>query len=435
MVSREELYDLVWSKPMMKVAEQFEVSNSYMARVCTVLNVPRPERGYWAKLKVGKAPAKPPLPESQPGDQQSWTAGGALQEPPLPPRPPARKRPARVPIPGDRVHPLIRGARKHFEKSRTVEDGKYLRPFKKRRVDLITSIACLDKALDFSNHLFNALEARGHRVVEAPANQALHCVEIDGREKPNPRRLLQYPRPLRPYRPTVVYIGSLAIGLVVVETSEEVQMRYIGGGKYVREADYAASHSIRSAYGDTWTSTQDVLTGRLRLVAYSPYQSVTWSTHWQENKKSALTTSLKAIVRGIEDAASPLAEMVAEAQRQAEIRRQKWLADMERHRRDDDRRKIEESVRASGEELRQIIERWAGVAEVERFLKGVEERASNLTGERRSEVLQRLQLARKFLGTQDPLEFFLNWRTPIERYRPLYENPITTGDGYDFDPN
>jgi hypothetical protein len=41
---------------MINVAEKFSVLGSYMARVCSVLNVPRPERGYWAKLEVGKAP-------------------------------------------------------------------------------------------------------------------------------------------------------------------------------------------------------------------------------------------------------------------------------------------------------------------------------------------------------------------------------------------
>lgn len=68
MVSRQELYELVWSTPMTKVAEQFEVSNSYMARVCTALNVLRPGRGYWAKLAVGEAPRRLPLPEPRPGD-------------------------------------------------------------------------------------------------------------------------------------------------------------------------------------------------------------------------------------------------------------------------------------------------------------------------------------------------------------------------------
>lgn len=433
MVSREELYDLVWSKPMMRVAEQFGVSNSYMARVCTVLNVPRPERGYWAKLAVGKAPPKPPLPQAQPGDQLSWTAGGTLQEPPAPQHPPIRKHGAGVQVPKDRVHPLIRDARKHFDHGREVEEGKYLRPYKKRRVDLVASMACLDKALEFANSLFNALEARGYRVVEAPANQALNCIEIDGREKPNMQRPPPYPRPLRPYRPTVVYVGTVAIGLAVIEMSEEVLMRYVGGGKYVRETDHTPPRASRSLYGNAWTTTQDVLTGRLRLVVYSPYRGVTWSTEWQETGKSPLTASLKAIVKGIEDAAPPLVEMVEEARRQAEIQHQKWLAEMERYRRDEDRRKVEDSVRESGDELRQIIQRWSGVVEVERFLKGVEERANDLAGDRRNEVLQRLGLAREFLGTQDPLEFFLNWRTPVERYQPQYEDSGAEEDD-DADP-
>lgn len=40
--TREGLYSLVWSEPMLKVAARFGVSSSYMARICTVLNVPRP---------------------------------------------------------------------------------------------------------------------------------------------------------------------------------------------------------------------------------------------------------------------------------------------------------------------------------------------------------------------------------------------------------
>jgi hypothetical protein len=83
-VSREELYELVWSVPMGKVGEKFKVSGSYMARVCANLNVPRPERGYWAKLAVGKAPDKPSLPELQPGDQISWCQDGETQSSPRP---------------------------------------------------------------------------------------------------------------------------------------------------------------------------------------------------------------------------------------------------------------------------------------------------------------------------------------------------------------
>ncbi len=54
-LTREELHRLVWSTPMIKVAIELGVSGSYLARVCTALGVPRPERGYWAKVAVGGA--------------------------------------------------------------------------------------------------------------------------------------------------------------------------------------------------------------------------------------------------------------------------------------------------------------------------------------------------------------------------------------------
>src|SRR5688572_6432102 len=77
-VTREELYGLVWSEPMTKVAIRFDVSSSFLARVCARLNVPRPARGYWAKLAVGKALKKPALPKLQAGDELEWTRGAAL---------------------------------------------------------------------------------------------------------------------------------------------------------------------------------------------------------------------------------------------------------------------------------------------------------------------------------------------------------------------
>lgn len=114
MISREELYQLVWSKPMTKVAEQFGVSGSYMTRVCTMLNVPRPGVGYWAKLAFDKAPPPTPLPEARPGDTLFWSQGGQLpppQKPQAPRRP--RKRQVQAAVPKDATHEMIRGAKSH----------------------------------------------------------------------------------------------------------------------------------------------------------------------------------------------------------------------------------------------------------------------------------------------------------------------------------
>lgn len=94
-----------------------------MARVCTVLNVPRPERGYWAKLAVGKAPAKPPLPEAGPGDQLELVRGGDFAYMPrrrVGPRALSTPRPksARKADPATDRHRLIVGAKELFEVGR-----------------------------------------------------------------------------------------------------------------------------------------------------------------------------------------------------------------------------------------------------------------------------------------------------------------------------
>ena len=45
-ISREELYKEIWSEPATRVARRYDVSSSYLARVCEGLNVPHPPRGY-----------------------------------------------------------------------------------------------------------------------------------------------------------------------------------------------------------------------------------------------------------------------------------------------------------------------------------------------------------------------------------------------------
>lgn len=70
-ITRQELYDLVWSRPIMHVAKDFGISGSMLSRICKDRNVPKPPRGYWANLqatsakKVGRfiKPALPNFPE------------------------------------------------------------------------------------------------------------------------------------------------------------------------------------------------------------------------------------------------------------------------------------------------------------------------------------------------------------------------------------
>jgi hypothetical protein len=62
-LTREELYGVVWAKPMTEVGQDFHVSDRAVAKLCTRMQVPVPPRGYWAKKGAGKIVTKPPLPE------------------------------------------------------------------------------------------------------------------------------------------------------------------------------------------------------------------------------------------------------------------------------------------------------------------------------------------------------------------------------------
>lgn len=419
-VTREELYRLVWSEPMSKLAERLGVSGSYLARVCTSLDVPRPERGYWAKLAVGKPPPQPALPEPSGGIQLTWSQTGEPVKMAKPKAPTPKGPKPKAVIPHDRLHPLIAGAAKHFESGRDVEEGSYLKPYKKMLVDITAARPTLKAALDLANDLFNALEAAGHHVAPAPYNADLRRLAIEEREPVGkPRAHWEYPYPgfWSPDRPTVVFVGTVAIGLQIVEMSETVTLRYVCG-KYIKDSDYVPS---KRGYQDhTFTTTRAMPSGRLRIIAYSPYGGVDWVQRWQNSANSEVRKSLPKIVLAITAEAATLVDKLAAAERQAEIRHQEWLQKMERIERQEDRRKVTQSVEQSTADLRAVITRWGERVEIERFLAGVEARTTDLPEEERMAVLQRLALARTFLGTKDPLEFFRGWRTPEERYSPRF---------------
>ena len=65
-ISREALYELVWSKPMTSVAKDLGISDVMLGKMCKEQLVPKPPRGYWANLGSDKKRAvyvKPKLPD------------------------------------------------------------------------------------------------------------------------------------------------------------------------------------------------------------------------------------------------------------------------------------------------------------------------------------------------------------------------------------
>lgn len=69
-MTRQELYDLVWSKPMTHIAKDFGMSDVAVRKHCKNMDIPTPPVGYWTKLEYGKKVRKPKLPTKKyPSDE------------------------------------------------------------------------------------------------------------------------------------------------------------------------------------------------------------------------------------------------------------------------------------------------------------------------------------------------------------------------------
>ena len=67
-LTREELYQMVWSKPVTKWSKEFGLSDVGFAKICRKMKVPLPGRGYWAMVQKGLKLTRPilkPIPDSK----------------------------------------------------------------------------------------------------------------------------------------------------------------------------------------------------------------------------------------------------------------------------------------------------------------------------------------------------------------------------------
>ena len=65
--SREDLYELVWSEPILTLAARFGISDNGLRKRCRAMAVPTPPPGYWQKVKQGRKVRKRPLPSTREG--------------------------------------------------------------------------------------------------------------------------------------------------------------------------------------------------------------------------------------------------------------------------------------------------------------------------------------------------------------------------------
>ena len=169
-LNRLELYELVWTTPMSKLAVQFGISDVALTKRCKKLHIPTPGLGYWARIAAGQKPARKKLPKAPSGTSDAVVfEQSVVRSADAPPKP----EPPDVLV-GDKLvdaHPAIAWLRDALKKASPDEYGRLIVGHK------FGPDVCVRKSTEVRlsvilDALFKALEARGHSVnAEQPYRQ------------------------------------------------------------------------------------------------------------------------------------------------------------------------------------------------------------------------------------------------------------------------
>lgn len=155
-LTREELYELVWSRPMTSLATELGLSDVALHKTCRRHGIPKPPQGWWSKVRHGEAASPPPLP---PRDGEDRIVIGARAGPS--PGKAETPRPA-VPakLPRERRDPLVTCTMSRLRKAEP--DYRGLVTWRDRRAFRVqVGRSSLDRVELVLRRLASAVRARG----------------------------------------------------------------------------------------------------------------------------------------------------------------------------------------------------------------------------------------------------------------------------------
>ena len=171
-LSRQELYERIWTIPTTKLAKEFGISDVGLSKICKKYNIPKPPLGYWTKIANGQRPNQLPLPPAQSsfGENIEIESNAYRKDEEGPKNYPevyaefgkikSENIPLEIIKSPNRLHPLLVESLKYF-KSSSPDLYSRLGPGRTPCVDICVSKTSLERALFLMHTLFRFLEAQG----------------------------------------------------------------------------------------------------------------------------------------------------------------------------------------------------------------------------------------------------------------------------------
>jgi len=382
---RDTLYEEVWKEPMQVVAKRYGVSDVALAKTCRKLGVPVPGRGYWAKLKAGRADPRPALPPPEVGQRKAVTLHPV--EHPMPPEwaTAVEAAPLTQPI---IVHETLEDPHKLV-----VLSGRYLAKAHPtnglvsvtRRTCLAIQVSpeSLDRALRIFDALIKALKAADLQVEVAVVEEPVSVHRYDCR--PLDRE------PHRPARVTRVLCEGESIEFSLNESVRRVEVprsQHPGKGEHIWEPKLY----------------KYVPTGELALQLTNTAELGVRS-RWQDGKRQRLEDLLDDFVGNLSRVA-----LAFKLRRQAEEERAAAAREAERRRLEESLRRREEEERRQeeerrGKELEHEVTRWRRAEDIRSYVQAALDTLGDAEPANEADRLarERLLWALEYADRIDPL--------------------------------
>jgi len=279
-MTRKDLYEKVWSSPTTELREVLGISDVAIAKLCKKLNVPKPPRGYWEKIKYGHQVSRPPLPPTDSDIPDQATIRPSLRD--------VQQTAAKsdsdnhtthlsadafaLPVNFKSIHPLIKRAR---EVLTAASKERHQRTVYQRlwhntpgTLDVRVSAEGVTRALKIMEALILGLENKGYSVLADGKAQAWKQKETRTTQVSG----LEYP--------VDIYLEELSRRVKYVPPRGELR------GSYEQRFDYRP-------------------TGKLRLVI-DEYCGEGFKRQWNVNDDDSLAETLASFFDGLVETAKAL---------------------------------------------------------------------------------------------------------------------------------
>lgn len=357
-VRREQLYEQIWNTPTTKVAKTYGLSDVMLTKICKKYHIPKPPRGYWAKLHHGHRISRPPLPEIDDQLQvveihkrpESTLQKGTTPEKPNEPRIHVAERLVSP-------HPLVKQTLEIL-KTATADGDGILRFRKDQCLDVSLGKNSIRRSMLLMNAFIKVLDARGYSVSIGTENNKWATYAKISNEKVRFRlRELLDKREITP-----------------AEKKQHEQRSWL-----YRFAPYVYFPS-----------------GRLVLSIEEYGEGL--RCHWSDGKRQKIEGCLRSFIAGLVN----IAEKLKARDLRIEQQRQEW-AEQERRRHEEEQRRLEEQSKIR--EMESMMVSWEKSQRIRRFVSAVEEAVIQKRGrlDPNSQLSHWLSWVRRYADSIDPI--------------------------------